>query len=151
MAGYPQVYLLRSLRAHELQGEVPVVCLWVGDDEVGRGRRGTQRQGVALEEGCRGGGSLVIGSQRACWSLGRMPPIPVVQLSEALKLSKGEAAVTQATTEVLAIAVWKGGRSGSVPGLHLKFTPGAGCCSLWPLLAQGLPGPFLSQPGAPSF
>lgn len=56
MAACPQADLLRTLRAHELQGEIPVVCLWVGHDEVGLARRGTQRQGVALEEGCRGGG-----------------------------------------------------------------------------------------------
>lgn len=118
--------------------------LAVGEEAL-RDRGWPWKKAAGEEEG------LVIGSQKACWSLGRMPPIPVVQLSEALKLSKGEAAVTQATTEVLAIAVWKGGHSGSGPGLHLKFTPGAGCCSLWPPLAQGLPGPFLSKPAAPSF
>lgn len=38
-----------------------------------------------------------------------LPRIPVVQLSEVLKLRKGEAAFTQAATKVLfVISVWKG-------------------------------------------
>lgn len=73
----------------------------------------------------------------ARWSLGwTRLPVPVVQLSEVLKLRKGEPAVTQATTEVLlAITVWKGGRTGSVPSLHLTLTSGAKCYSLWLPLA----------------
>lgn len=63
-------------------------------------------------------------------------PVPVVQPSEVLKLRKGEPAVTQATTEVLlAITVWKGGRTGSVPSFHLTLTSGAKCYSLWLPLA----------------
>lgn len=38
-----------------------------------------------------------------------LPRIPVVQLSDVLKLRKGEAAFTQAATKVLfVISVWKG-------------------------------------------
>lgn len=148
LAACPQVYLLRPLGAEDLQGEVPVVCLWVGDAEVGRGRRGTQGQGVALEEGCRErvgrpGQRRPDAHQSLGWT--RLP-VPVVQLSEVLKLRKGEPAVTQATTEVLsAITVWKGGQAGSVPSLHLTFTADTRGYSLWLPLAWGSPGP--SPPG----
>lgn len=37
------VHIPRTFRAQELQGEVPAACLWVGDDEVGHRRGGTQR------------------------------------------------------------------------------------------------------------
>lgn len=50
-------------------------------------------------------------------------PVPVVQLSEVLKLRKGEPAVTQATTEVLlAIHSLEGRPNRSVPSLHLTLT-----------------------------
>lgn len=106
----PEVYSLRTLRAHELQGEVPGVCLWVRDDEVGLPRRGAQKQGVALEEGCGGEEGLLGVARAAGWGhlARRCLPIPVVQLSEVLKLRKGEAAFTQATTqEFLVIKLWK--------------------------------------------
>lgn len=103
-------YILRTRRAHKLQGEVPVVCLRIGNDEVGHVRGGTHKHGIALEEGCVGweGLSEVARGARQSLHQNRLPRIPVVQLSEVLKPRKGEAAFTQAATKVpFVTSVWK--------------------------------------------
>lgn len=66
---------------------------------------------MALEEGCTGRECPSEVARGDSQSLHQecLPRIPVVQLSEVLKLRKGEAAFTQAATKVpFVISVWKG-------------------------------------------
>lgn len=66
---------------------------------------------MALEEGCTGWEGLSEVARGDSQSLHQeyLPRIPVVQLSEVLKLRKGEPAFKQAATKVpFVISVWKG-------------------------------------------
>ena len=85
-------------------------------------------------------------------------PIPVVQLSEVLKLRKGEAAFTQTATKVLlATAVWKE-RPCRQPQPHCSCPKSPLCLvlgsvlsgSCWPRALPGLGTPSLIPPIASS-